>query len=47
MQAILRRQNLPAIILPLLAAAAITVTGILFGQYAIRILPLYISVIIV
>lgn len=46
MQAIIRRQNLPAIILPLLAAAAITVTGILFGQSAIRILPLYISVII-
>jgi len=43
MQRLIHRRELPMLILLLIIAAAITVTGIVFGQSPLRILPLYIS----
>ena len=40
------KENLPMILGPIITAAGVTITGILFHQAFIRILPLYVSMII-
>ena len=46
MRSVFSKENLPRLLLILVTAAAITVTGILFRQSPLRVLPLYVSLVV-